>query len=431
MAYDVFISYSRRDYTDESNQVIPGNIITQIKQLLDANGITYWFDEDGIFSGDAFAPEIARNIKSSKIFLFVSSEHSNASEWTSNEIATAHTYKKKIIPFKYDDSIYNDSVIMYISRLDYIDYPANPIKALDRLLSSIKDYLNKLAEKEQNERLAEERRRNEEISRKEKAAKLQALKEKITTLETRKLDIEKDILSQEKSLSELRNEKRIIELNIAEVEEEIEALSPRKKADSVSIITNVVKQEGRNAEVPNGKETNTTPGFFAREWAELRKVMRQKHWARNTIEISAFAFAIMYTLIWIRCFIVNLDYNLGDDAIEAALVALLAFAGVCSLYRVIKNRKDGFLYAGLSFVFAVLGVVGATLARKTLLLLAILGALGFLSLLIWGFVQYKKQGKEFIKEFLSDWLRLTTIASLLLSSILAIVRFYYNLLINL
>ncbi|MBQ5689987.1 MAG: hypothetical protein IIV24_00680, partial [Alistipes sp.] len=100
-------------------------------------------------------------------------------------------------------------------------------------------------------------------------------------------------------------------------------------------------------------------------------------------------------------------------------------------YRVIKNRKDGFLYAGLSFVFAVLGVVGATLARKTLLLLAILGALGFLSLLIWGFVQYKKQGKEFIKEFLSDWLRLTTIASLLLSSILAIVRFYFNILINL
>ncbi|MBR0340527.1 MAG: hypothetical protein IIX40_10085, partial [Alistipes sp.] len=243
--------------------------------------------------------------------------------------------------------------------------------------------------------------------------------------------IEKDILSQEKSLSELRNEKRIIELNIAEVEEEIEALSPRKKADSVSIITNVVKQEGRNAEVPNGKETNTTPGFFAREWAELRKVMRQKHWARNTIEISAFAFAIMYTLIWIRCFIVNLDYNLGDDAIEAALLAFACIAGVCSLYRVIKNRKDGFLYAGLSFVFVVLGVVGAFSARKTLLLLAILGALGFLSLLIWGFVQYKKQGKEFIKEFLSDWLRLTTIASLLLSSILAIVRFYFNILINL
>ena len=430
MAYDVFISYSRRDYTDESNQVIPGNIITQIKQLLDANGITYWFDEDGIFSGDAFAPEIARNIKSSKIFLFVSSEHSNASEWTSNEIATAHTYKKKIIPFKYDDSIYNDSVIMYISRLDYIDYPANPIKALDRLLSSIKDYLNKLAEKEHNERLAEERRRNEEISRKEKAAKLQALKEKITTLETRKLDIEKDILSQEKSLSELRNEKRIIELNIAEVEEEIEALSPRKKADSVSIITNVVKQEGRNAEVPNGKETNTTPGFFAREWAELRKVMHQKHWARNTIEISAFAIAIVPTLFLIMCSIAFVDSNL-DDAIEAALLAFACIAGVCSLYRVIKNRKDGFLYAGLSFVFAVLGVVGATLARKTLLLLAILGALGFLSLLIWGFVQYKKQGKEFIKEFLSDWLRLTTIASLLLSSILAIVRFYFNILINL
>ena len=95
MEYDVFISYSRKDYVDENKQVIPGNVISRIKELFDANGISYWFDEDGVFSGDAFAPVIARNIKASKIFLFISSENSNASEWTSNEIATAHAYKKK------------------------------------------------------------------------------------------------------------------------------------------------------------------------------------------------------------------------------------------------------------------------------------------------------------------------------------------------
>ena len=141
MNYDVFISYSRRDYQDENNQVIPGNIVSQIKDLFDANNISYWFDEDGVFSGDAFAPIIARNIKSSSIFLFISSESSNRSEWTSNEIATAHTYKKKIIPFKYVDSIYNDSVIIYIARLDYIDYPTHPDKALQRLLVSVQTYL--------------------------------------------------------------------------------------------------------------------------------------------------------------------------------------------------------------------------------------------------------------------------------------------------
>ena len=46
--YDVFISYSRRDYVDESYNVIPGNAIAEIQNVFDENGITYWFDKDGI-----------------------------------------------------------------------------------------------------------------------------------------------------------------------------------------------------------------------------------------------------------------------------------------------------------------------------------------------------------------------------------------------
>lgn len=210
--YDVFISYSRNDYVDEATkQVIPGNIVSQIKEMFDANGISYWFDEDGIYSGDAFAPLIAKNIKSAKIFLFISSKNSNASEWTSNEIATAHTYKKKIIPFRYDDSVYNDSVIIYIARLDYIEYQSNPSKALSRLLSSIQTYLKSEKDREEKEKEAEERRLNEEKSKQEKANKLQQIREQIENLETRKYQIEQEISEQEKALSGLRNEKRIVE----------------------------------------------------------------------------------------------------------------------------------------------------------------------------------------------------------------------------
>ena len=43
--YDVFISYSRRDYVDESYNVIPGNAIAEIQNVFDENGITYWFDK--------------------------------------------------------------------------------------------------------------------------------------------------------------------------------------------------------------------------------------------------------------------------------------------------------------------------------------------------------------------------------------------------
>ena len=210
--YDVFISYSRKDYVDEATkQVIPGNVVSQIKEMFDANGISYWFDEDGIYSGDAFAPLIAKNIKSAKIFLFISSKNSNASEWTSNEIATAHAYKKKIIPFRYDDSVYNDSVIIYIARLDYIEYQSNPSKALSRLLSSIQTYLKSEKDREEKEKEAEERRLNEEKSKQEQANKLQQIREQIENLETRKFQIEQEISEQEKALSGLRNEKRIVE----------------------------------------------------------------------------------------------------------------------------------------------------------------------------------------------------------------------------
>lgn len=33
--YDVFISYSRRDYVDESYNVIPGNAIAEIQNVFD------------------------------------------------------------------------------------------------------------------------------------------------------------------------------------------------------------------------------------------------------------------------------------------------------------------------------------------------------------------------------------------------------------
>ena len=54
--YDVFISYSRRDYVDESYNVIPGNAIAEIQNVFDENGITYWFDKDGIYSDTCIVP---------------------------------------------------------------------------------------------------------------------------------------------------------------------------------------------------------------------------------------------------------------------------------------------------------------------------------------------------------------------------------------
>jgi len=144
MQYDVFISYSRRDYIDDNGNPLPGNIISKIKDALKKNGITYWIDEDGINSGDEFARLIARSIRESSVLLFVSTENSNRSEWTRKEIASAIAYKKKIIPFKYDDTPFNDSLLLYLADLDFISYAKTGDKALNRLVTSISKYLEGL-----------------------------------------------------------------------------------------------------------------------------------------------------------------------------------------------------------------------------------------------------------------------------------------------
>ena len=154
MQYDVFISYSRRDYLDENGDVIPGNIVSKIKDVLKENGITYWFDEDGINSGDEFARLIVRSIKESKVLLFVSTENSNNSAWTRKEIASAIAYKKKIIPFKCDDTPFNDSLLLYLADLDFISYKQQGSRALNRLVTSISKYLESIKQVE-NEAVTE------------------------------------------------------------------------------------------------------------------------------------------------------------------------------------------------------------------------------------------------------------------------------------
>lgn len=348
MTYDVFISYARGDYADKNKQVIPNNAISRIKALFDEHNITYWFDEEGVFSGDAFAPMIARNIKASKIFLFISTERSNSSEWTSNEIATAHTYRKKIIPFRYDDSVYNDSVIIYIARLDYIDYQANPEKAFDRLLHSVQSYLQAEREKAEREQQEEARRREAEISRKERAAKLQSLRERIEYLENRKFEIEKEILTQEKTLTDLRNEKRIVEANISDLQEE-EALllgHTRPKQPIVETPRRVEPAKKRKEPVA---ESGERKGLFAREWADLKAAMAQKHWLVNIIQLLGVVIALGAWLIVFNIAMIDkfgYHYNFGS-----LIAASTAFVGC---YRLLKNRRDGWLWMLFGSVMAVL-----------------------------------------------------------------------------
>ena len=172
--YDVFISYSRRDYVDESYNVIPGNAIAEIQNVFDENGITYWFDKDGIYSGQEFIEIITGATAESKMLIFISSKHSNESMWTAGEIFEALDGEKAIIPVKIDNSQYNKKFKLLIRPLDYIDYQENPQNALKDLLRAINKVKEDIAQKQREE----EKLRQE----KEAEAKKEKIKEEISVL---------------------------------------------------------------------------------------------------------------------------------------------------------------------------------------------------------------------------------------------------------
>ena len=138
---NVFVSYSRHDFVDDSQNVIPGNCVSKILETFERYGISYWIDKKGIYHGDKFKGVLASAIEAADVFVFISSESSNKSEWTAKEIDVAVYEKKIIIPVRIDDSKYNNSVKIDLVGLDFINYQSNPELALEELVKSVKKHL--------------------------------------------------------------------------------------------------------------------------------------------------------------------------------------------------------------------------------------------------------------------------------------------------
>ena len=225
MKYDVFISYSRKDYAEEiinekgekEERIIPGNIVSQTIKCLESNEISYWWDKDGIYSADQFIAVIAKAIRESSIFLFISTENSNESYWTPKEISAACHLKKKIIPFKVDDSYYTDSVLLLLSDVDFIDYSKDKKKAFEKLEISINRILEEQNRKEAEDSMlaaVEERllkeyelkfKAEEERLRKEYELKLKAAEEeRRREIETSVKAIGEQPKEEEKKLPEIK-----------------------------------------------------------------------------------------------------------------------------------------------------------------------------------------------------------------------------------
>lgn len=135
----VFISYSKKDYMRENGKIVPGNVVDKVIKALSASGISYWIDREGLDAGVTYADHIAKNIKKCDVFLFLSTENANTSEWTLREISTAIDFGKTILPVRIDHSSYADSVALYLSSVQYIDWQELGEKeSLRRIVSRIK-----------------------------------------------------------------------------------------------------------------------------------------------------------------------------------------------------------------------------------------------------------------------------------------------------
>ena len=163
MKYDVFISYSRKDYVDEQKNEIPGNVVSVIKDTFHQHGITYWMDEEGNLSGKKFAQVIASKIRESMVFLFVCTRNSVESDWVDMELSVAVERKKRIIPFVCDDSYKDDRVIMFTASHDRIEYFVHSEKELEKLVTAIekdkKELEQKIQEAERQKQAEEERKK--------------------------------------------------------------------------------------------------------------------------------------------------------------------------------------------------------------------------------------------------------------------------------
>lgn len=237
--YDVFISYSRKDYVDDQKNVIPGNEVSKIKDALNQAGITYWFDEEGIYSGQNFVEKIVTNIENAKIFLFLSTANANKSPWTCKEIASADEFKKHIIPVRIDSSPYNKKVMFRIADLDFIDYYTNPSKGMEDMIKSIKTYLDELSAVER--RRVEDAIRQKEERRQKEEQLISGIKQTCITLnnEEVKLELERGNLlkraeaieneSQKEELINLINKSGTAYLKRQKYETLIESLTARCK----------------------------------------------------------------------------------------------------------------------------------------------------------------------------------------------------------
>ena len=131
--YDIFISYSRKDF-DEVNQ-----IVEMLKSRIPT--LSCWFDITGIESGDEFEDKIIAAIKNSSYVLFALSDNSNNSKYARKEVTYAQNIKTRVIPLLLKDSELKEWFLFNFGNIDCID-STNSLQ-MEKLIKNLADWTGK------------------------------------------------------------------------------------------------------------------------------------------------------------------------------------------------------------------------------------------------------------------------------------------------
>lgn len=131
--YDVFISHSSRN----------SDIAMDLTNFLEENGLRCFIAPRDVVGGISYAEQLVHAISDCMVFLLLVSEEINRSEQVLNEVEIAVNKNKVILPFKIDESKYNDSYKYYLNRKHWINANPNPTLHYAEVLKTIQVLMNK------------------------------------------------------------------------------------------------------------------------------------------------------------------------------------------------------------------------------------------------------------------------------------------------
>ncbi len=130
---DVFISYKSEEFAIADN----------VREQLEAQGISCWMAPMSISGGASYASEIPKAIRSCNVFVLILSDAAQHSQWVSRELDQAINHQKQIMPFKVDNSELQDEFRFYLANVQWYDAAKDRERAFQKLCKDIRAMLPK------------------------------------------------------------------------------------------------------------------------------------------------------------------------------------------------------------------------------------------------------------------------------------------------